>query len=365
MIGRVPSLWRPFLDLAARPLKPALRGLDLDCRDGIERSDLPRHFGARYDRGLRIDYSRIALQAAAIDAKFDLRTAKLIDRKARRARDLLEEARPPFENRGGARQAVTRQRRREHRITAGFGIRKPLPIRQHLHARLRQRHMIVNRDADSMHQLLSGQLHQPSDRERHCGQAHDRRIPTARGDIAGIDQAAVHFIGDDDGDDQLPRAASLGFCRGEAGRDQVARMRRKTTNISVIEIEVSKRGAIRERRQFHAGADIGANDGRDTQAIARHVAADAHRPFVESADAATDRIYDMHLCSIERCGVDILVAQVERVTRQVGCQCLRQRHGWFRRAHHSLGRRFEQARTLPTFRSAGKAVSASHSSRAD
>ena len=93
----------------------------------------------------------------------------------------------------------------------------------------------------------------------------------------------------------------------------IARMNGKAADIGVVEIEVAKRRTIGERGKVRRSAPIGPDNNRVADDGKRDVAADANRPFVERADAATDGIDDMRLHPFDSGGVEIFETQPMRV----------------------------------------------------
>ena len=97
-----------------------------------------------------------------------------------------------------AGQAAARQTRGEDRISCGFGIREPLPVRQGLDPGLGHRNVVVDGEIDRLCELAGTELHQLAGGKRHGRKTHDRRVPAARGDVERVHQPTVHFIGEDD-----------------------------------------------------------------------------------------------------------------------------------------------------------------------
>jgi hypothetical protein len=125
-------------------------------------------------------------------------STKCIRVDIRRTGHLLEETRFTFENRGRACQAATCQNRGEYRIARRLGVSETLPVGQRLHAGLGHRNMVVDGEVDRFCQLAGTEFHEFPRGERYGRKTHDRRIPAARRDVEGVDQPAVHLIGDHD-----------------------------------------------------------------------------------------------------------------------------------------------------------------------
>ena len=129
------------------------------------------------------------------------------------------------------------------------------------------------------------------------------------GDVEGVDQPAIDLIGEHDRGDEVLRAGALGLRDREAGRDMVAGMTGKASDIDVVEIVIAEGGAVGEGRKVGRGAPVGADDGGDAADRERDVAADADRPLVEGGDAAAERIDDMRFDPFDGRGIDIVIAQ--------------------------------------------------------
>jgi hypothetical protein len=91
--------------------------------------------------------------------------------------------------------------------------------------------VVVNGKADGLGQLARTELHQPARGERHGRKAEHGGIPAALGDVEGIDQPAIHLIGDDDRGDQLLGTRALGFDNGKTCGDVIARVHRKPDDV--------------------------------------------------------------------------------------------------------------------------------------
>ena len=104
----------------------------------------------------------------------------------------------------------------------------------------------VEGNADGVGQLVWAELHQTASRKRDRRKAKHRGIPATGRNIEGIDQPAVHFIGDDDRCDQPACAGALGFGDCETRRNVVAGMNGEAPYISIVEVEVTECGRIRE-----------------------------------------------------------------------------------------------------------------------
>src|SRR4051812_18050294 len=106
--------------------------------------------------------------------------------------------------------------------------------------------MVVDRQADSVCQLVNTELHQPACSECHSRKTEHWGIPAAFRNVERVDQPAIYFIGNDNRGDKLFDSRTLGFCNGEACCDVVARMNGKTADIRVIEVEKAESGTIRK-----------------------------------------------------------------------------------------------------------------------
>src|ERR1700704_1272997 len=89
----------------------------------------------------------------------------------------------------------------------------------------------------------------------------------------------------------------------------IAWMNGKASHIGVIEVEVAESGAIGKGRKVRCRAPVGADNGCVTADRQRDVAANPDRPFVEGADAASDRIDNMRFDPLDGRSIEIVIAQ--------------------------------------------------------
>src|SRR5690242_20019423 len=141
-----------------------------------------------------------------------------------------------------------------------------------------------------MRQLIKAELHQSARSDCYRRKAEHGGIPAALRNVERIDQPAVYFIGDDNRRDKFFDVRLLGFCYGEARCNVVARMNGKTTDISVIEVEIASSGTVGKGGHFRCRLPMRAYDRRRTSDGKRDLAADADRLFVKRAHATADRI---------------------------------------------------------------------------
>src|SRR5262249_1546823 len=141
------------------------------------------------------------------------------------------------------------------------------------------------------------------------GQDEYRWIPTARRDVQGVHQPAVHFIGKRDGGHQILGVSPFGLGDRKARRDVVAWMNGKSTDIRVVEVEEAERCAIGEGCKIRRGAPTGADDRGATGHGKCNLATDADRSFLERSDTAADRVNDVYLDPLDGRGVEVVVAQ--------------------------------------------------------
>ena len=197
----------------------------------------------------------------------------------------------------------------KHRIAPGFGGRKPLPVGQRADAGLRHRDVIVEGNADGVGQLVRAELHQTASRKRDRRKAKHRGIPATGRNIEGIDQPAVHFIGNDDRCDQFACAGALGFGDSETCRNVVAGMNGEAPYIGIVEVEVTECGRIREGGEFRCRPPLGADDGRRARGGKRDLAADADRFFIPCAHAAADGVDQKRFHAFDGRAVELFVGQ--------------------------------------------------------
>ena len=157
--------------------------------------------------------------------------------------------------------------------------------------------MAVDGEVDGLREFFRVEAHQLAGCQRHRREAERRHVPATGREIEGIDHPAVDLIGERDGGDQVGGARPFGFRHRKAGRDMVARMRRKRSDIDVVEVVIAERGAIGESREIGRGARIGADHGGGAAAPGRqcHLAANPHRQLAERRNAAADGVDHMRL----------------------------------------------------------------------
>ena len=247
-----------------------------------------------------------------MDQERDAAPAERADIDVGRPAHEREEAPLPFEDRRRARQPLARQHGRENRIARGFGVGDPLPVGQGLRPRLAERDVIVDREINGLLQAVGRKLHQLAGGERDGGQAENRNVPAAGGDIGveGIDQPAIDLVGQGNRGDELCRARALGLRDREAGRDVVARMPGDAADIGVVEVEIADGGAVGEGRKVGAARRVVPMTVAPPPPMRqRDAAADAHRLLVEGGKAAAERVDDMHLDALDGRLVEVVVAQ--------------------------------------------------------
>ncbi len=129
----------------------------------------------------------------------------------RLAVDAVEETVAPFEHLVGPRHAALRELNGEDRFARGFGRGACLPVRQRADARLIERHIARDVNADGMHDLRRREP-QHAARAGDGGKPDDRGIVHAdRPVVQHIADAAKHLVGQHGAGDQIPPAASHHF----------------------------------------------------------------------------------------------------------------------------------------------------------
>ena len=98
VVRSLPGLQRPFLGFAPSPLKATARRCDFDRGNPIKRAHFLGNFDARHDRRLRVNYRRISLQTALVDAKRHATPTEGIDVDIGWPGHLLEEAGVTFKD---------------------------------------------------------------------------------------------------------------------------------------------------------------------------------------------------------------------------------------------------------------------------
>ena len=131
----------------------------------------------------------------------------------------------------------------------------------------------------------------------------------AKADVEGVDQPAVDLVGQNDRDDKFRDSRPLGLRDGKTGRDIIARMTGDAPDIGVVQVEITERGAIGECRKIGRDTPLGADDRRAAAAARQHhIAANAHRLFVERRKTATERVDQLGFDTLDSRVVEIVIA---------------------------------------------------------
>jgi hypothetical protein len=180
--------------------------------------------------------------------------------------------------------------------------------------------VIVECKAYGLSQLVGRKLHQFAGGQRDGRQAQHRHVPAARAHahIESIDQPTIDFVGKHDRGDQFRGTRMLRLGDRETGRDVIARMTGDAADIGVIQVEITKCGAIGESREIRRGLPRGADDGRSAMSAVRQrdVTPDADGLIMECGEAATDSIDEMDFDALDRRLVEVLIAQVSSIGGQ-------------------------------------------------
>jgi hypothetical protein len=331
VVRGLPGLRRPFFRIATGEEISDPGRRDLDPGDAIDASRVLCHRQRGGDRGLRIALRRIRLDAAIADLEARAVSAECADVELERPGHLLEEARLALEDRGRAGEAAAGKLGREHGDAAGFGVGHALPVGQDLDPGLVHRDMPVERDVHRLGELLRGEPHQLSDRQRRRRQAVDRMIPSPVGELGGIHQPAVDLVGEHDRGEEILPARVLRLGDGEAGRGVVAGVAGRAPDIEVVEIEIADRDTVRECGELHRGLVGGPEDCRRAPARRkRDLPADAHRRLVERRNGAAEGIDQMRLGGLDRRRIEIGEPQAIRISGEavgkIGSRRLGARH---------------------------------------
>ena len=252
-------------------------------------TDLRAQLQRRRDGALRV-----ILGGPELDARPQNHEVAPVLHRERLSSHELFKTKLTLENRRRSAHPLASQQRREDPASCGMRDGTCLPMRKLPDARLPQR---CARHARDVHSLLGALRIEPHQvRRGKCAGKRDVRhmVPSARTQADRVAHAALDFVGEGDGRDQIAPGRAFGLRHRECRGDVVARVRGFLREIRVVEIEIPHEAAIRERRPIRRYTEHRAEDGRaaSRRKSRRRPPRDRARLGIPRAESAAERIHD-------------------------------------------------------------------------